>query len=492
MTLKKEIRPQEGFQQDFLKSPADIVIGGGAAGAGKTFALVLEPLRYINVKGFGGVIFRRTYPQITLEGGLWDTSSNIYQPLGLIANKTSLEWRAGNGNKLKFGHLQHEKNIYDYQGSQIPFIGFDEITHFTEKMFFYLLSRNRTTCGVRPYVRATCNPDPDSWVKRLIQWWIDPETGYPIPERAGVLRYFTRDNNQMIWGNTKQEVIDQCAHVFEKGFEGIDKEDLVKSLTFIPGDIYGNKELLRVNPNYLGDLLAQDDATKSQLLEGNWNVKIDSLSIYDYVSINDIFTNEYVKQGRKAITVDCARFGSDLAVVLVWNGKRVVDIETMEISKTTEIADAVKRLERKYGIPRSQIVVDADGVGGGVVDLLQGVVSFNNGAKPIGGESYENMKTQCYYKSAESVNKGEIYIEPQVAEKEVRTSTFRELLLKDLRAVKRDKPDGDGKKKIISKQQMKNILGRSPDFGDAFMMREYLELNKPGGAPKVSVSRRSF
>lgn len=483
--------PQPGFQQDFLKSPADIVIGGGAAGAGKTFTLLLEALRYMDVKGFGGVIFRRTYPQITLEGCLWDTSTNIYQPLGLIANKTALEWRAYNGNKLKFGHLQHEKNIYDYQGSQIPLIGFDELTHFTEKMFFYLLSRNRTACGVRPYVRATCNPDPDSWVKRLIQWWIDPETGFPIPERAGVLRYFTRDNNQMIWGDTKQEVIEKCSHVFEKGFDGVDKEDLIKSLTFIPGDIYGNKELLRVNPNYLGDLLAQDDATKSQLLDGNWNVKVDALSVYDYVAINDLFTNEFVKPGRKAITVDCARFGSDLAVVMVWNGKRLVDIETFEISKTTEIAESVKRLERKYGIPRSMIVVDADGVGGGVVDLLPGVRSFENGSKALLGQNFFNLKTQCYYKSAEAVNDNEYYVEPQVAEKEVGTGTFRELLMKDLRAVKRDKPDADGKKKIISKQQMKNILGRSPDFGDAFMMREFLELNKPGGAPKPSVSRRS-
>lgn len=487
----KYIKPQQGFQQEFLMSPADIVIGGGAAGAGKTFTLLMEALRCMPVKGFGGVIFRRTYPQITLEGGLWDTSVNMYQPLGLIPNKTALEWRAYNGNKLKFGHLQHEKNIYDYQGSQIPLIGFDELTHFTEKMFFYLLSRNRTTCGVRPYVRATCNPDPDSWVKRFIQWWLDPETGYPIPERAGKLRYFTRDNNQLVWGDTKKEVIDKCAHLFEKGFDGVDKEDLIKSVTFIPGDIYGNKELLRVNPNYLGDLLAQDEATKSQLLEGNWNIKIDALSIYDYVAINDIFTNEFVKPGRKAITVDCARFGSDLAVVLVWNGKRVVDIETMDISKTTDIADAVKRLERKYGIPRSMIVVDADGVGGGVVDLLQGVRSFENGSKALLGQNFFNLKTQCYYKSAEAVNGNEYYIEPQVAEKEVGQSTFRELLMKDLRAVKRDKPDADGKKKIISKQQMKNILGRSPDFGDAFMMREFLELNKPGGAPKPSVSMRS-
>lgn len=491
-----EIRPQEGFQHEFLSSQADIVIGGGAAGAGKTFVLLLEPLRYMNVKGFGGVIFRRTYPQIVLEGGLWDTTKGIYQSVGLSSNYTALEWRADNGNKIKFSHLQHEKNIYDYQGSQIPFIAFDELTHFTEKMFFYLLSRNRSLCGVKPYVRATCNPDPDSWVKRLIQWWIDEKTGFPIKERVGKIRYFTRDNNAIVWGDSAGEVIEKCPHIFDEGFEGIDKTQLIKSLTFIPGDIYGNKELLKVNPSYLGDLLAQDESTKSQLLEGNWNVKLDGLSIYDYNKINDLFTNEHVKQGRKYITVDCARFGSDRALILVWNGRRVIDIAVFDISSTTEIANKVKEFERKHGIPRSQTVADADGVGGGVVDQLSGMKSFLNGSKPMQmagkqAENFDNLKTQCYYHSAEVVNNAEIFIEPQVADFPIGLKTFREYLSEELRAVKRDKVDADGKKKIISKQQMKNILGRSPDCADAFMMREFFEYSKVGGAPRATTTMRN-
>src|SRR5436305_14925946 len=69
---------------------------------------------------------------------------------------------------------------------------FDELTHFTAHQFFYMVSRNRSTCGVRPYIRATCNPDADSWVADFLAWWIDPQTGLPIPERAGVLRYYIR------------------------------------------------------------------------------------------------------------------------------------------------------------------------------------------------------------------------------------------------------------------------------------------------------------
>ena len=149
MAGTKVIKPQEGYQMKALSSSADIVIGGGAAGVGKTFCLLLEPLRHINNKKFGGIFFRRTRPQIRAEGGLWDASNKLYNLIGKANAKESvLEWVFESGAKLKFTHLEHEKNIYNYQGSEIPFIAFDELTHYTKKMFFYLLSRNRTTSGI--------------------------------------------------------------------------------------------------------------------------------------------------------------------------------------------------------------------------------------------------------------------------------------------------------------------------------------------------------
>ncbi|NBW16849.1 MAG: terminase, partial [Caulobacteraceae bacterium] len=162
------IRPQPGYQTIALSSPADIVIGGAAAFVGKTFALLLDPIRHIGIKGFGGVIFRRTSVQIRNEGGLWDTSTKLYPIVKGDARESSLDWKFPSGVKISFRHLEYEKNKYDWQGAQIPFLGFDELTHFTESMFFYLLSRNRSACSVKPYVRATCNPDPESWVYKLI------------------------------------------------------------------------------------------------------------------------------------------------------------------------------------------------------------------------------------------------------------------------------------------------------------------------------------
>lgn len=488
------IRPQPGFQTAFLSTSADIAIGGGSAGCGKTYASVIEPLRNMPIKGFGGVIFRRTYPQITNEGGLWDTTVGLYPALGLKPNESTLDWTNNLGNKIKFSHLQYEKNMYDWQGSQIPYIGYDELTHFSEKMFFYLLSRNRSVCGVKPYVRATCNPDPDSWVRRLIDWWIDPVSGFPIVERSAKLRFFARHNGAFFWGNSKQEVLDICPGLLENPQEGINPFDLIKSLTFIPGSIYENKALLKVDPGYLGNLQALDEQSRSQLLDGNWNIKADPTSIYNSNAINDLYTNTHVAKGKKYITVDAARFGSDLCVIWVWEGFWITDCLVLDISSTSDIANAVKAFEKQYGVPRSQTICDADGVGGGVIDQCPGMNSFINNAKPVevkgSNEQYENMKTQCYYRSADRVNSHEVYIEPRVADMAVQDGTVKQKLNIQLRSIKRDKPDNDGKKKIIPKAQIKAAIGCSPDFADSFSMREWFEIEVPQNSSSRGYTRK--
>lgn len=184
------IRPQKGPQEKFLATSADIAIYGGAAGGGKTYALLMEPLRYIYTKGYRAVIFRKSYTQINASGGLWDESTSMYVGIhGAIPTKSpKYHWRFAKKAVLYFDYLGRDDDLNRWQGSQITFIGFDELTHFSERQFFYMLSRNRSTCGVKPYVRATCNPDADSWVARFIAWWIDQDTGYPIKERSGLQR----------------------------------------------------------------------------------------------------------------------------------------------------------------------------------------------------------------------------------------------------------------------------------------------------------------
>ena len=184
MASPGRLAPQPGPQAAFLASPADIAIYGGAAGGGKTWALLMEPLRHVRNPGFGAVIFRRTTVQVRNEGGLWDESEGLYSRFGAEGFRSQLEWRFPSGASVRFGHLEHDKTVYDWQGAQVPLIGFDELTHFSARQFWYLVSRNRSTCGVRPYIRATCNPDADSWVASFIAWWLDEVTGLPVP-RAG-------------------------------------------------------------------------------------------------------------------------------------------------------------------------------------------------------------------------------------------------------------------------------------------------------------------
>ena len=163
-----KIGPQPGPQTEFLSTTADIAIYGGAAGGGKSFGLLLEPLRHYENPKFGAVIFRRHAVQVRNQGGLWDESVELYKQFGGHPREAMLDWEFPTHMTVKFAHLENDSSVYDWQGSQIPLIAFDELTHFTEKQFFYMMSRNRSASGVPGYIRATTNPDADSGLESLL------------------------------------------------------------------------------------------------------------------------------------------------------------------------------------------------------------------------------------------------------------------------------------------------------------------------------------
>lgn len=255
------LRPQAGPQEAFLSSPADITIYGGAAGGGKTYALLLEPLRHIYNPGFGAVIFRRQATQILSEGGLFDNAVEMYMPIGATMKQTPQPTAIfPSGAKVSFRHLGSDKEVHAWQGSQICLICYDELTHFTEHQFFYMLSRNRSTCGVRPYIRATCNPDADSWVADFISWWIGDD-GYAIRERSGKIRYFARIDGAILWADTREELAEKYGN------------EAVKSVSFIASSVFDNKALLEVNPDYIASLNALPVVERERLLKGNWKIR---------------------------------------------------------------------------------------------------------------------------------------------------------------------------------------------------------------------------
>lgn len=262
------IKAQPGPQWDFLQSAADIALMGGAAGGGKSYALLLDPLYQYDNPLFNGVIFRRNTVQVRNPGGLWDTSFDLYKKLKGHPREAFLEWLFPSGMNLKFAHLENENTIYDWQGSQIAWIGFDELVHFTEKQFWYMLSRNRSMSGIPGRIRATCNPDCDSWVRKLVDWWIDAD-GFPIPSRSGVLRWFVRVDDQIFWSDTKQALVEQ----FGAG-------TMPKSFTFIPAKVHDNKILMDMDPSYLSSLKALSRVERMRLLEGNWNVRASAGTIF--------------------------------------------------------------------------------------------------------------------------------------------------------------------------------------------------------------------
>ena len=256
-----EFCPQEGPQTKFFSTDASIIVFGGSAGGRKTFALLLEALWHAETKGYNAMIFRSESKQVRNVGGLWDESEKIYPLFRGIPRKSYLEWVFPSGAVIKFGHLDHESDKFSYQGSQICFIGFDELTHFSKGQFFYMLSRNRSMCGVRPYVRATTNPDCDSWVRKFIDWYINPETGYAIPERSGVVRWFVNKDDENIWGDSEKELQDKYPDLIPKSF------------SFIASSVYDNKILLKTDPGYLANLKAMGRFEREQLLMGNWNIR---------------------------------------------------------------------------------------------------------------------------------------------------------------------------------------------------------------------------
>ena len=277
-----QLAPQAGPQTQFMASPADIIIYGGAAGGGKTYALLLEALRHKDVKSFGAVIFRHNYNQITAEGGLWDASQKIFNQVPDAHSRKSpkLHWRFDGGAKLSFAHIERDEDLKSWQGTEIAYIGFDELTHFTKHQFLYMLSRNRTTCGIRPYVRATCNPDSDSWVAEFISWWIDQETGYAIPERSGQIRWMVVLNDIIYWGDTPEELA--------KKYE-VNVEDC-KSVTFIASRLEDNKILMESDPGYLANLKAMTEVDMERLLRGNWKIKAAAGSFFKRSQVGEILT----------------------------------------------------------------------------------------------------------------------------------------------------------------------------------------------------------
>jgi len=259
------LSPQKGAQTKFLASRANITIYGGAAGGGKTYALLLEPLRFFHLSNINAAIIRRERAHLMMPGSVWSESQKIYADIGFEPNLTNLEYTFGHGkSKLKFAGVQYENDVNKWQGAQLDFLGFDELTQFTEYQFWYLIGRLRSTSGkIRPYCRATCNPGK-GWVFDLIKWWIDDKTLYPISERSGKLRWLIRLNDINHWFNGENDAI-----IYLRAHK-IDDKIKPMSISFIPATLNDNQILIKNDPSYYAKLAQLPEDEREKLLFGRW------------------------------------------------------------------------------------------------------------------------------------------------------------------------------------------------------------------------------
>ena len=261
------IRAQPGPQERALASPADVVIFGGGAGGGKSWGLLLSVAQHAHVPEFAAEIFRRTYPELTMTGGLWPESARLFRYLRGEPNEGSLRWAFPSGATAKFSHMQHAKDRYNWDGAQVPMIGWDQLESFEEEQFWYLLSRNRNPRGggLRPWVFATCNPVPaddpvGGWLHRLVQWWLDAATGTAIPARSGAPRWVVRDGDALDWADDPAAL---------RARHGAEAEP--KSFTFIESRLEDNPALAAADPGYRASLMLLPLVERERLLGRNWN-----------------------------------------------------------------------------------------------------------------------------------------------------------------------------------------------------------------------------
>ncbi|HEY9747459.1 MAG TPA: phage terminase large subunit, partial [Allocoleopsis sp.] len=229
---------------------------------GKSWTMRIGPVRNIGVRGFQAVVFRRTLQQIKKPGGMWDKSYELYPLLGGRDSKAELKWRFPAGSAITYSHLQHEHDWLDWQGTETTMFCFDQLEEFTQLQFLKILGCMRSTCGVRTQMFCTMNPDADSWLRDFVDPWI-AEDGYVDLAKNGTLRYFTIQQDQVVWVDADWRDTNGRPP---------------KSVTYINADVWDNPALLNSDPDYLSNLMAQSLVDRERFLGikgrgGSWNSK---------------------------------------------------------------------------------------------------------------------------------------------------------------------------------------------------------------------------
>jgi hypothetical protein len=406
----------------------NIVLYGGSAGAGKSWlgCLWITTL-CLKYKGIRCLIGRTVLTQLKMT--TLNTLFETLQSMGLKSNEhytyngQSNIITFQNGSEIVLKDLQYQPsdpNFDSLGGLELTAVFVDEAAQISQLAYNILKSRIRFKLNeykLQPKILMTCNPG---------QVWLKKE--FYLPYIQGTL--------------------------------SIDK-------AFVPALPLDNPHL---PPSYIEMLKSLPSTQRRRLLEGDWNYmeEDDSLFNFDHIS-NSVFVNVPQGTDKKYMSVDVARFGADRSVVVIWSGLVVLDIKVYSKLSTTELSTEIRDLIRSHGIHINNVIVDTDGVGAGVGDQLKGCVNFVNNSSPLHGQNFTNLKSQCYVKLSELFKEGKVSIN-------LMDPTTVDELTQELLSVKLKDIDKDNKVGVQSKDEMKKVLGKSPDLSDALMMRMYYEL----------------
>ena len=454
----KRWRPYPGPQGLAMQSEADILFYGGAAGGGKT-DLLLGTARYLHNRC---IIFRRVSPSLQ---GIIDRSKEIYTQAG---DGTLDNYNAGHsrwtldGRLIRFGSIQYDADVTDYQGQPYDLYGFDEITEFTENQFRFVTGWNRTTRpGQRCRTICTGNPPTDSdgeWVLTFWGPWLDPN--HPHPALPGELRYYTTIAGKDV----------ECPNGDPVEVDG----EMVKPLsrTFIPAKVQDNPALMA--SGYIAHLQALPEPLRSKMLYGDFQAGREDNA---YQVIPSAWVEESMARWEKtkqpkapmtAIGVDVARGGRDKTCLaprwLHWFGK----VHAVPGASTPDGA-AVAGLTLVHAKDRAQAVVDVIGVGASAYDFLKTneavrALPYNGAGKSwrtdkSGQLHFINKRAESYWLLREALDPAsqlDLCLPPDSE------------LKADLCAP-RWKPTPTGIL-IEPKEDLAKRIGRSPDKGDAVVM----------------------
>lgn len=496
-TLHRDIfAPHNGFQKKFVMSNVDVVVGGSAMGVGKTFGALLMAAQPSIDPNFKMVCLRKNLNDTKVGGGMTDDARFIYADMGATLKMSeSPRLSFPNGAFIDFTHMADEtpdKVLERVKGWQYDCVYLDEGTGFEWTTFKTIFSRVRGKANWTGKIRITTNPKKSHWLRKWVDWYIDPLTGKPIPERDGKVRYFYIKGDKIedvVEGNTAEEVYSKCRYEIDDSIRAISSseskrqytyKDFVKTKTFYGGRLSENTDL---RSDYVGNIAAMGEKQRQANLEQNWNVDPDE---DEYIPITSkmaqsVFMNDAAVNGDKWITMDIADVGTDNAVILAWNGFHVIDIDIIMLSTPKENAQRAKAMAARHGVADCNIVYDATSARY-FNDYIEDAIPYISGEKSKGMDAFTSLriKDACYRRLVSMIKRGQLTFSDEVAQRIYTHQnlklpiTVQSEFLEECSVVRFIRMQS-GKDTLMTKKQMNANLGknRSMDLLDPCAMRMY-------------------